>query len=268
MDTYYINLASAEARRRLLEESFRQCGNHGGRLNRVDALDARYIAENAIPGKIRDTEKACFLSHRYAIDLSRRDEGFSLIVEDDAQFGPSTFRILRLIGEALDAFDIVFTDLVFGAVHDMFSFFLMRRNLMRDGVVKVLDLNEIPFFTTTAYVVNSRSKEKILALIDNLPSYELAYDVQLQKWVETGCLKAGFAFPFLTTVSSQGDYSTIRARREGRPMDMAVNAYRRLVWRDCEQTEENPVEALSELDAGHFDVRTLHLAQILAVLLR
>jgi GR25 family glycosyltransferase involved in LPS biosynthesis len=267
MNTYYINLKSEEARRLFIEENFRQHGDPGGKLNRVEAVDAAYIVSNAVPGKISDTEKACFLSHRRAIDLSCRDDGPSLIVEDDARFGPSTFRLLDKLGDAFEVFDIIFTDIDLCNIHihSMLWFFLLRRELSKDGTFRVLDLNGITFFGATAYVVNSRSKEKLLGLIDDLPSYELPYDIQLLKWIETGRLKAGFTFPFLTTVSSHSDRSGIQ------PMNtrgtLAGNAYRRLVWMDFEQTPENPVEALNRLDASRFDRESLYFAQILSLIL-
>jgi GR25 family glycosyltransferase involved in LPS biosynthesis len=125
MDTYYINLESEEARRRSVEESFAQFGK--GTLNRVQAVDAGHVVSHAVPGGIRDPEKACILSHRCAIDLSRGDSDRSLIVEDDVRFGPSPFHLLGMLGNALDNFDVVFTDIGVGTLHDMIRLFFLRR---------------------------------------------------------------------------------------------------------------------------------------------
>ncbi|MDR0379231.1 MAG: hypothetical protein LBI62_04690 [Candidatus Accumulibacter sp.] len=266
MDTYYINLESAKARRHSIEESFRQYGDKNGRLHRVEAVDAARVVADAVPGKISDAEKACFLSHRRAIDRSRRDGTHSLIVEDDTQFGPSTFGMLDRLGDALDTFDIVFTDIDFCDLNYMFQFFLLRRELSRDGTFRLLDLGEIPFFGAAAYIVNARSKEKILGLIDGLSSVEFPYDIQLRNWVEAEHLKAGFTFPFLTTLSSHSDHSATRSA-DYQAKEVALNAYRRLVWMDSGQTRESLMESLNRFDASHFDVPSLLFGQILSMAL-
>jgi GR25 family glycosyltransferase involved in LPS biosynthesis len=235
-------------------------------LHRVQAIDAEYVVSHAIPGKIRDSEKACILSHRCAIDLARGDGGHSLIVEDDVRFGPSTFRLLGKLGSLLDNFDVVFTDLVLGSIHDMIRFFFLRRELVSRADFQLLDLNGILFSGATAYVVNARSKEKILALIDTLPSCELPYDLQLRYWINAGHLKAGFTFPFLTTLSSHADRSGIQLANF-QTEEAAQNAYRRLMWLDFEQTRDNPLEFLDRVDASYFDAQSLCFAQILSVML-
>ncbi|MDR0379229.1 MAG: glycosyltransferase family 25 protein [Candidatus Accumulibacter sp.] len=277
MDTYYINLESAEARRHSIEESFRQYGDKNGRLHRVEAVDAARVVADAVPGKISDTEKACFLSHRRAIDRSRRDGTHSLIVEDDVRFGPSTFKMFDKFGDTFDTFDIVFTDIDFCNLNYMFQFFLLRRELSRNGTFRLLDLGEIPFFGAAAYIVNARSKEKILGLIDGLSSVEFPYDIQLQNWVKSGCLKAGVAFPFLTTLSNCSGHSTIGQASgqassrtwstSSREIEMALSSYRKLIWMDFEQMQENPLGDLNKLDASCFDMQSLFFGQILSVLL-
>jgi GR25 family glycosyltransferase involved in LPS biosynthesis len=266
MDTYYINLESAKDRRHFVEESFRQYGDRNGRLHRVEAVDAARVVADAVPGKISDTEKACFLSHRRAIEHSRRDGAHSLIIEDDTQFGPSTFGMLDRLGNALDAFDLVFTDLDFCDVNYMFQFFLLHRELSRDGTFRLLGLKGTPFFGAAAYIVNARSKEKILGLIDGLSSFEFPYDIQLRNWVEAEQLKAGFTFPFLTTLSSHSDHSATRSA-DYRAEEIALNAYRRLVWMDFRQTRESLMESLNRFDASHFDVPSLLFGQILSMAL-
>ncbi|MDR0379230.1 MAG: glycosyltransferase family 25 protein [Candidatus Accumulibacter sp.] len=266
MNTYYINLESAEARRHFVEKNFRQYGDESGRLHRVEAVDAARVVADAVPGKISDAEKACFLSHRRAIDCSRRDGTHSLIVEDDVRFGPSTFKMLDRLGDALDAFDIVFTNVIWGNIDGMLRLFFLRRKLLRDGTIQVFDLKEGVFSGAMAYVVNARSKEKILDLIDGLSSYELPYDLQLRDWGRREMVKAGVVFPFLTTPSSHSDHSTIQPANF-QVRDAAFNAYCKLMWMDFEQAQENPLGKLNELDASYFDEQSLFFGQIISVLL-
>jgi GR25 family glycosyltransferase involved in LPS biosynthesis len=269
MDTYYINLESAKTRRQSIEENFGLYGNlegRGGKLNRVEAVDAGYIAAHAVPGKIRDAEKACILSHRRAIELSCHDGDHSLIVEDDARFGPNTFRSIDMLGSVLDDYDIVYTDLVVGNIHEMIQYFLLRRKLLDNHTFRLFDLKESYFFGATAYIVQARSKEKILRLIDGMPSYELPYDFLLRQWINEGHLKAAFTFPFLTTLSSHADQSGIQLEME-QISNTVLNAYRRLVWQDFEQVRDDPFESLNKIDANFFDTQSLCFAQILSALL-
>jgi hypothetical protein len=148
----------------------------------------------------------------------------------------------------------------------MLYFFSLRRELLGSGTFQVIDLKGLSLYGATAYIVNSRSKEKMLGLIDGLSSYELPYDIQLRNWVDTGYLKAGVTFPFLTTLSSHSDHSTIQSENS-QMADRVLNAYRRLIWMDFEQTQENPMESLSKLDASYFDTQSLFFSQILSVIL-
>jgi GR25 family glycosyltransferase involved in LPS biosynthesis len=231
----------------------------------VEAIDIGDVAAHAVPGKIREAEKACILSHRRAIELSCRDGGHSLIVEDDARFGPNTFQSIDRLGGAFDDYDIVYTDLDLSNIHELIRFFFLRRELLKSHAFQLFDLKGI-FFGTTAYVVNARSKEKILHLIDGLPSFDLSYDIQLQQWINEERLKAAFIFPFLTTLSDYADQSGIQPEGSQIP-SAALNAYRRLMWQDFERTRDNPLEFLNKIDASFFDAQSLCLAQILAVFL-
>ncbi|MEI7611299.1 MAG: glycosyltransferase family 25 protein [Betaproteobacteria bacterium] len=266
MDAYYINLDSDEGRRQFIEKGFSDYNNQTGTLKRVPAIDINHVVSAAIPGKIRSGEKACILSHQRAIELSINDNNHSLIIEDDVQFGPNTFSLLSKLGTLLDDFDIVFTDLGLGDIHDMIRFFVRRRKMLSQGLFKLLDLKGIFFFGSTAYVINARSKEKLIGLIDGLPSLDLPYDIQLRQWIENGDIKAGLAFPFLTTVSSHADYSGIQLT-DLQLTDAVCNAYRRIMWADFGHVPENPVELLSKLNASYFDTQSLYFAQILSVML-
>jgi hypothetical protein len=148
----------------------------------------------------------------------------------------------------------------------MIQLFFLRRELVSRGNCQLLDLKGFRFGGTTAYTVNTRSKEKILALIDGLPSCELPYDLQLRHWINAGHLKAGFTFPFLTTLSSHADRSGIQLVNL-QTEDAAQNAYCRLMWLDFEQTRNNPLEFLDRVDASYFDTQSLCFAQILSVML-
>lgn len=266
MDVYYINLDAAADRRRSIELGFAEYRGTAGCLTRVPAVDVERVRADAVPGKIRDGEKGCLLSHRQAIELACADGRNALVVEDDAQFGPNTFMLLDKLEQMLNDYDIVFTDIGVGTVSDMVQLYLRRRELLAQGAFELRDLKGLFFFGTTAYVVNARSRDRLLALIDGLPALDLPYDLQLRHWIDSGALKAGLAFPFLTTVSGHADESDIQLS-DLQITDAVCNAFRRLVWADFGRVPGNPIALLDRLGDDYFDVQTLYLARIMSVML-
>src|SRR5512137_1677464 len=91
---YYINLEREKERRVNIEKNLEQWSTPDFAVRRIAAIDGRESAGIQVPGKIRDTEKACFLSHKKALEASLGDDQDALILEDDAVFGPSTSKLL------------------------------------------------------------------------------------------------------------------------------------------------------------------------------
>ena len=249
-----------------MEASFRAHAAPPWRLTRLEAVDASIDALPA--GRIRPGEKACILSHRKAIDAALRVDGPSLVVEDDALFGPSLFRLAPQLRTLLDnpALDLVYTDLCMPDVHAMIDQFVMHRALVQRRELTSIELRNRAFAGATAYLVLPHAKAKLAALIDALPALDIPYDIQLRQWINDGRLNAVAVFPYLTTVSQHADSSQLQPEME-EVADAAWNALRRLVWIDAAQFPGDPLERLSRIEGRIADDATRRFTRVLDVVL-
>src|SRR5262249_53642401 len=159
---FYINLDAAVQRRDFLEKNFAQHRADEWTLTRIAAIDAAHVDANGIGGSATSTQKACFLSHKKAIRESLRVEGPVLILEDDALFGENTCKIvdqLPAYGHG-DKWDILFTDVIVTGDGDLVQFARLRRQVAEKTEVRILDLKNVWFAGSTAYLINGRSKSR------------------------------------------------------------------------------------------------------------
>jgi GR25 family glycosyltransferase involved in LPS biosynthesis len=195
-------------------------------------------------------------------------DGPALVVEDDALFGPSLFRLAPQLQALLanPALDLVYTDLCMADVHAMVDQFLMHRALVQRRELTSIELRNRPFAGATAYFVLPHAKGKLLALLGELPALDLPYDMQLRQWINEGKLNAVAVFPYLTTVSEQADRSQLQPQME-EVSDIAWNALRRLVWIDAAQFPGDPLERLSRIEQRIADDATRRFTRVLDVVL-
>jgi GR25 family glycosyltransferase involved in LPS biosynthesis len=248
MDLLYINLADQTGRRQTLESNFQANTIPGWRLERVEAVTTEGV--HAIPGRIRDGEKACFQSHVKAIGMAKQSPGHVLIAEDDILFGAGSFSAiesaLRLVPD--DSWDIVFTDLCVTSTHAMLDLLQLRRRAAAEARVRLINIRNMPFAGSTAYIVNRNAKEKVLGLLAQSLPLEFAYDVTLQRAIADNRLRGFVTFPFTTGLSAQGDRSQIQQSHNSQ--ETAMNAFRRLMWleRDIE-TAVRTIDGVQPPDA-------------------
>ena len=112
MRCYYINLNNEIIRNNFIRANFRSNAKPTWTLTRISASDTSYVHDHDIKGRLRPAEKACFLSHRKAVEANVTDIDHVFILEDDVIFGRMTCGIIeRSINflQRLD-WDILFTD--------------------------------------------------------------------------------------------------------------------------------------------------------------
>jgi GR25 family glycosyltransferase involved in LPS biosynthesis len=242
MNCFYINLQSATDRHAAITANFKTYAPPTWRLNKVDAIDVTHILKHGIKGTLRDSEKACFLSHRKALELSLGKKGHVFILEDDTIFGPSS---CEQITEALkfkkDAdWDILYTDIGTGDTGLMAQLLKLRQALVAVKGFQVLNLQKFKYFGTTAYIINGRSKQKILNLLAKQSELNIPVDDLLCQLCNEGRIKASVLFPFLTTSSELGNNSSTQLDQMQR-----VNQYqaffRQMTWlhADTSRMDEN-----------------------------
>ncbi|MFM0324015.1 glycosyltransferase family 25 protein [Caballeronia glebae] len=229
MNIYFINLDASTERRTSIETNLGELAGSEHRVHRVPAYDSAFIEKRGIPGLLRPNEKACYLSHMKAIELSIDDPGPSLILEDDAIFGTNTASLLTRLSAELEEKDIVFTDLCVPTASWMMRLFQLRRSLKDQ--VSVYDTRQIDFAGATAYTLNARSKIKLLEILKSIESLDTAYDLVLKNLVLHGTLTSGFVFPFITSISPLSSCSQVQPASE-KLNPLVWDAFRRLAFLD------------------------------------
>ena len=228
-----INLDAAADRRAALERNVRECLPSSWRLERFAAIDA--LQASAHPGRLRDAEKGCYLSHVAVIEQAMAIDDHVLVLEDDVLFGPhSASGIDAAIGSLpVEAWDVIFTDVCIANVHAMIELLEIRRRLVAASQATLLELARLPFAGATAYVVNRAAKARVLDTVRaGARSLDQPYDLFLRDRITAGALRAKVIFPFATSLSEHAGASSIQLGGEFGLTDFVWDAYRRLVFAD------------------------------------
>lgn len=260
MKCHYINLDAATARRANLEAAFRAANPAGWELVRIAASGPDAAA--GVPGSITATEKACWLSHRRAIEAALGDDEPVVIVEDDVRFSPRTFPILGALATADPEWDLLYSDVILTEISSMVAYARDWPQLARAGNFRLQDLATLPFVGAAAYVVRGGSKRRVLEALDSLP-FDRAYDMALRDLIHGGVLQGRACFPFLTAPSADADASTIQPSQL-QFRDAAINAFRRLMFvdRDLEASRRD----VAALEAAHGDPAATVVGGVLGAL--
>src|SRR5689334_1969428 len=150
MKCHYINLDDATARRANLEAAYRAANPPAAwELVRIPASGP--AAAGGLPGAISPPEKACWLSHRRAVEASLVDDSPVLVVEDDVRFSPRTFPILGALAEADPEWDVLYTDVILTDADTMVSFARDWPLLGRAGNFRLHDLAKVPYVGAAGY---------------------------------------------------------------------------------------------------------------------
>src|SRR6202012_367954 len=121
-----------------------------------------------------------------------------------------------------------------------------------------------------AYIVNRRSKQKLLHVMEYHEHILHAYDMVLKFYSSHDVLNACIAFPFLTTVSELGDASTVAPNHRDMRETVLFHYFRRLVWIGADHRPEALAalaEELKKFDDMSATPETRTLAMLLAPLL-
>ena len=240
MKCLYINLDSASARRAAVERSFAAHVAPGWDLLRVQAVDVDSVRRRSIGGAISDTAKACYLSHKHAIDCIANISKTSMIIEDDTVFGRRSMgAIAASVALANKSFewDLLYTDAIIPNIREMSELSRLRPALMDGGNVTLIDLKDMQFGSTSAYVVNAKSAQRLKSLF-SVERIDTPIDLFLRKLIHEGHLKAFLTFPFLTTVSEHADDSFIQLNAR---TDLIWNTFRRMAWIEGDAFDPTPV---------------------------
>ena len=268
IDVYYINLDQAIERKKNLEQNLSKFKDDNFKVIRVNATNVNYILENNIKGSIRDSEKACFISHTNAIKLSLENENACFIIEDDAIFGPSTKLITDILKNIDETIDLIFTDICIPDIHDMVNLFFLRKRCVKSKNFIYLDLLKLSAFAgASAYLIPNKSKKKVFELIQNYKKLDMPYDLFLRQCIYNNSLNGIAIFPFLTSLSKDSLF-TQNQLSETKITDLSWDTFRRFMFADSEQIDFDFMSLLSEnIEKNFYDSQSENFTKILKVIL-
>ena len=264
MECHYINLDQATERRQSLEESFAKHCTPGWSLFRYPAVNVPYIQQHQVSGQLRDSEKACFMSHRRLIGDQIGCDDPVLILEDDARFGVSTFKALDrlLINLPIEfEWDIIFTDIAVIDPKSMIDLVQLRRELTLQDNTRLLDLSKMAFAGATGYLIRPQSIEKIYKLLEAAHPLDIPYDLYLRSLIWRQEIKGHALFPFVTSISEWAESSQIQLDTTSLT-DLTWNTFRKLAWIDRDLDQVRP--AIQTIDRTLLDEESRYLATIVA----
>lgn len=130
-----------------------------------------------------------------------------------------------------DGWDLLFVDAVLADPGLWIGLAKNRPGLAAEDRIRVIDLATVRFAAASAYVVNGRSKARVLAALDAFERLDLPYDLALRELVRTRRLDACLTFPYLSTVAAEVAEAS-QVQPGGNAADRISNAFRRLMFVD------------------------------------
>ena len=268
MLAHYINLKAATARRARLEAQVQALPPGQWVLQRFEAIDADSDECRLAQGRISEREKGCFLSHKALLTqmLHSGVEIPFMVWEDDVLVGPSAHgAVERFLAQAAPStWDILYTDLIVPDLGSMLELLTKSRKLRPRQEVEVLDLRGRSFAGASAYLVNPRSLQKVVAALDSVAALNEPVDLLLRRFIHEGALSARALFPFVTTVSDASLQSQIQPDADT-GTDLAWTLFRRLMWSECQVESLYPM--CNQLSSLHPDPESSVMGVITAALI-
>lgn len=224
----YINLDDAIDRRERVERTIgRYCRDHNIECQRFPA-----IKPQSTPAKLKIGQLGCWLSHFHAIQGDRERSGHLHLVEDDVEFSPQTLPLVNWVLEnrLRDVnWDLFYTDVTIPQVADMLLLYSAYKKYQATRELGVLDLQGVVFAGTMSYMVNEKSKDKVLFLLQRNGLKDVPLDLAYRTLIWKKELIAYSSFPFLSTDSDLGLSSQIQ-NADTQMTDFYWSSFRRLVW--------------------------------------
>lgn len=261
MKCFYINLNKETNRRSEIEKNFLDNKSHEWSLTRFSAIDTDFVKKNKIQGKLKDSEKACFLSHKFVVKENIKSQSPIFILEDDTIFGKNTCKILDNFFKKSNNFDwdILFTDIIVPQPTQMIELAIMRNELSKKKTIEFINLTKFNFAGTMGYIINSKSIEKFFNLLEINGLLNIPYDLFLRKLIFENKLKGFVTFPFITSMSKEGYLSQIQEKSSA---DLVWHAFRQMIWLERDIKNVEPI--LKKIEDEICDENSKQLSTIIS----
>jgi hypothetical protein len=232
---YYINLSSSIDRDAEMQRQLNALGMSGQyqRFEAVSGAESPQLLQTSLP----PGHLGCWLSHQAVWARGKAANRHVHVLEDDAVLAPFLVTALKGIELDEDSWDLLFTDVYFHPPPTPEQFVRLRqwRRAFADSrKITLADLRYLPFTGTTSYLVNRRSIDKLMALVDGQWKQNKTLDVHLQGLVREGRLRALVTIPFLSGLGSCNVDSTTGSQG---PALEALNAFREALYYQADLDE-------------------------------
>lgn len=244
----YINLDRCAERRAALEAELAH-HNLTERYKRLRGIEGNpHALESTLSNP---NEIGCFLSHIEALKEGAKNPQHLHIVEDDTIFAKCTTQTIEwaIASNAIDGYDLLYTDIAMPLSNESYRMF---KNLFDQAVTRnaagaiqnvkfqILDLKTVPFLTTSSYIVNKNSFQKLLQLYETelAEGIRVPIDLFFRNYAQIGGLKVGCLFPFVTSAKVEETLtSTVRIKPDATRKFTAANIGRYSFFIDCDWNE-------------------------------
>ncbi len=270
MNCFYINLDKATERKSSFENNFLKNKSDQWNLSRFPAVDTNYVETNKIKGVISSSNKACNLSHKFAIKKNLNSKEPVIIMEDDAIIGKET---CKLVDATLDSlakdksnikWDILYTDVCITVATTLIELIHKKQNLSKKKKFELLDLSKFRFAGLSAYILNPNSIKKIHKLINEEESFNVPLDLYIRNLIHLNKLKGFAIFPFVTSISKKSLISQV-ALAETSNTDLIWNTFRMMIW--TERNSETYKPLLEKIKLNLCDEESNQFATIISSLI-
>ena len=254
LNIFYINLDTATKRRCAIETNLEQFKSEGIELHRVCAFDGEFVDKNQVPGIIRSREKGCFLSHIKAIEASLNYPGYALILEDDILLGHQSISMLKnLLTPQTSDIDLLFIEMCISTLPSMFQLYKLKKELQKKSKIEILRTKFFDFAGASAYLLNDKSKRKLLAILRQIPSFDMPYDLVLKKLIVEDEISSGFTFPFIATLGDESLNTSIQLDSDTL-QNIVYDAFRKLMFIEADYAKLNSLQAIPRDFYGEDDL--------------
>ncbi|MEA1915301.1 MAG: glycosyltransferase family 25 protein [Campylobacterota bacterium] len=205
---YYINLKHSVKRNTFMQNHLKKL-NLLKKYKRSEGVNGKEVYHN-YKTKLNPGSLGCWLSHEQILTANETAQQHIHIIEDDTILSQLLPNIFKSIPTNLE-WDIIFTDVYFSMLNPSNFYKINEKYKLYEQKkqVSLLNLKGIPFSGTSSYFVNKNSIKKFNHLMGKDYDTSVKHDTKISNLVQAKKLKAYTFIPFLSTISTLSDASTI-----------------------------------------------------------
>lgn len=227
MECFFINLENQINRRNLFLKGNKFNLDNKYRFKRFPAITNKDSRVNQIKGKLNNTGKAVLLSHYDLLKKSVNKKDHIWICEDDSLLRSKTFEIVDNFKLDQYDWDIIFTDVGIGDISQMLFLFDYKKKVDEDEVL-LINLHKFKFFCLSSYIINKKSKKKILNYYEDYISNDVDknLDLLINNLCKRRLINAFCFFPFISTINDFADQDGVNSNK----VSKTFNLFRKLMF--------------------------------------